>query len=117
MYILIIIIQVLLAVLFLLTGIKIYSGKMAHEFKRFGYQNYFNKLTGSIELIGSLSMFLGVWINLFAFIGALILSMTMLAAAVTLLLIVRDPVKKAMPSVVLFLLNIIILIYYLPLII
>ena len=64
MYILIIIIQVLLAVLFLLTGIKIYSGKMAHEFKRFGYPNYFNKLTGSIELIGSLSMFLGVWLSL-----------------------------------------------------
>lgn len=89
-----------------MTGTKIISGKMADEFKRFGFPAIFNFLTGAFEIIGALGMLIGIWIHFAAVFAGLLLGGTMFVAAFTLLLIVKDPFKKAVPAIILLILSI-----------
>ncbi|MBJ7944595.1 DoxX family protein [Bacillus toyonensis] len=100
------IVNVLLFVFFLMTGTKIISGKMAEEFKRFGLPSFFNFLTGAFEIVGAIGMLIGIWIPIVALLAGLLLGGTMLAAALTLIVLARDPFKKAIPALVLFVLSI-----------
>ena len=56
----IMILQVLVGIFFMFTGVRIISGKMAHEFKRFGLPPIFNFMTGFIEIVSSLGM---IWVS------------------------------------------------------
>ncbi|MCI9885567.1 DoxX family protein [Bacillus altitudinis] len=108
----ILILQIVLAVFFFLTGTKIISGKMAEEFKRFGLPAFFNVLTGALELIGAAGMLAGIWIQTLALLSGLLLGGTMLAAAFTLIVLAKDPFKKAIPALVLFALSIGVSLYH-----
>ncbi|HDX9610364.1 DoxX family protein [Bacillus toyonensis] len=104
--ILINIVKVVLFLFFLMTGTKIISGKMADEFKRFGLPSFFNFLTGAFEIVGAIGMLIGIWVPIVALLAGLLLGGTMLAAALTLIVLARDPFKKAIPALVLFVLSI-----------
>ncbi len=106
------IVKVVLFVFFLMTGTKIISGKMADEFKRFGLPSFFNFLTGAFEIVGAIGMLIGIWIPTVALLAGLLLGGTMLAAALTLIVLARDPFKKAIPALVLFILSLGISLYH-----
>ncbi|MFP7210599.1 DoxX family protein [Bacillus safensis] len=108
----ILILQIILAAFFFVTGSKIISGKMAEEFKRFGLPAFFNVLTGAFELIGAAGMLIGIWMPTIAILSGLLLGGTMLAAALTLIVLAKDPFKKAIPALVLFALSIGISLYH-----
>ncbi|UYX50011.1 DoxX family protein [Bacillus thuringiensis] len=91
---------VVLFVFFLMTGTKIISGKMADEFKRFGLPSFLNFLTGAFEIVGAIGMLIGIWVPILALLAG-----TMLAAALTLIVLARDPFKKAIPALVLCVLS------------
>ncbi|HDR8341009.1 DoxX family protein [Bacillus cereus] len=99
------IVKVVLFLFFLMTGTKIISGKMADEFKRFGLPSFFNFLTGAFEIVGAIGMLIGIWIPVIALWAGVLLAGTMLAAALTLIVLARDPFKKAIPALVLFVLS------------
>lgn len=92
--ILINVVKVVLFLFFLMTGTKIISGKMADEFKRFGLPSFFNFLTGALEIVGAIGMLIGIWIPTVALLAGLLLGGTMLAAALTLIVLARDPLRK-----------------------
>ncbi|WP_002146783.1 DoxX family protein [Bacillus cereus] len=96
---------VVLFVFFLMTGTKIISGKMADEFKRFGLPSFFNFLTGAFEIVGAIGMLIGIWVPILALLAGLLFGGTMLAAALTLIVLARDPFKKAIPALVLCVLS------------
>lgn len=111
-YITIITIQILLGMFFLMTGFNIASGKMAEEFKRFGFPSFFNILTGSFEIIGAIGMIIGIWVPVVALLAGFILGGTMLVAAFTLIVIAKDALAKAIPSIVLSLISLFITYYH-----
>ncbi|MBF7029981.1 DoxX family protein [Staphylococcus kloosii] len=111
MNIVIIVLQILLALFFFMTGSKIATGKMAEEFRRFGFPSFFNLLTGSIELIGALGMLIGIWFPIVAIIAGLLIFGTMLVAALTLIFIAKDPIKKSVPAMILCILSIVVTLY------
>ncbi|MGQ3543011.1 DoxX family protein [Bacillus cereus] len=106
------IVKVVLFLFFLMTGMKIISGKMADEFKRFGLPSFFNFLTGVFEIVGAIGMLIGIWIPVVALWAGLLLAGTMLAAALTLIVLARDPFKKAIPALVLFVLSLGVSLYH-----
>lgn len=95
-----------------MTGTKIISGKMADEFKRFGLPSFLNFLTGAFEIVGAIGMLIGIWVPTVALLAGLLLGGTMLAAALTLIVLARDPFKKAIPALVLFVLSLGISLYH-----
>ncbi len=99
------IVKAVLFLFFLMTGTKIISGKMADEFKRFGLPSFFNFLTGAFEIVGAIGMLIGIWYPMAALLAGLLLGGTMLVAALTLIVLARDPFKKAIPALVLFVLS------------
>ncbi|MDZ4590007.1 MULTISPECIES: DoxX family protein [Bacillus cereus group] len=106
------IVKVVLFLFFLMTGTKIISGKMADEFKRFGLPSFFNFLTGAFEIVGAIGMLIGIWIPVIALWAGVLLAGTMLAAALTLIVLARNPFKKAIPALVLFVLSLGISLYH-----
>lgn len=106
------VVQVLLFLFFIMTGTKIISGKMAEEFKRFGFPAIFNFLTGAFEIIGALGMLIGIWVPYVAVFAGLLLGGTMFVAALTLLVIVKDPFKKSVPAIILMILSIAVSSFY-----
>nr|WP_205770221.1 DoxX family protein [Bacillus thuringiensis] len=106
------IVKVVLFLFFLMTGTKIISGKMADEFKRFGLPSFFNFLTGAFEIVGAIGMLIGIWIPVIALWAGVLLGGTMLAAALTLIVLARNPFKKAIPALVLFVLSLGISLYH-----
>ncbi|BCD06104.1 TPA: DoxX family protein [Bacillus cereus] len=106
------IVKVVLFLFFLMTGTKIISGKMADEFKRFVLPSFFNFLTGAFEIVGAIGMLIGIWVPMAALLAGLLLGGTMLAAALTLIVLARDPFKKAIPALVLFVLSLGISLYH-----
>lgn len=112
MEIIIIILQIILGIFFIMTGSKILSGAMKADFSRLGYPPIFNQITGTFELLGGLAMLIGIFYGMFAFLASILLGATMLAGALSLVFLGNDPIKKAMPAIVLLILNLIIFIYY-----
>ncbi|WP_127551103.1 DoxX family protein [Paenibacillus amylolyticus] len=112
MFIFITVLQVLLGVFFLFTGSRIISGKMANEFKRFGLPSFFNVLTGSFEIVGAAGMIVGIWMPVAAILAGLLLAGTMLAGAFTLIVLAKDPIQKAIPALILFILSLIVSMYH-----
>ncbi|SFS72700.1 DoxX family protein [Paenibacillus sp. BC26] len=110
---LITIFQAVLGIFFIFTGTTIISGKMANEFKKIGLPSVFNFLTGFIEIVGAIGMIAGFWFPIAALLSGFLLGSTMLVAAFMLIVIARDPFKKAIPAILLSLLSYTIAIYML----
>ncbi len=106
------ILQVLLCGFFLMTGIKIISGKMAEEFQRFGFPPFFNFLTGFFEIVGAVGMLAGIWFHTIALFAGLLLGGTMLAAAFTLIVLAGDKFQKSIPALVLCFLSLAVSFYH-----
>lgn len=112
MFIFITVLQVLLGGFSFLQEAKIISGKMANEFKRFGLPSFFNVLTGSFEIVGAAGMIVGIWMPVAAILAGLLLAGTMLAGAFTLIVLAKDPIQKAIPALILFILSLIVSMYH-----
>ncbi|MDR6551946.1 DoxX family protein [Paenibacillus qinlingensis] len=109
----ILILQVIVGVFFMFTGVRIISGKMANEFKRLGTPPVFNFLTGLIEIVCSIGMIVGIWVSMVATLTGILLGGTMLVAAGMLLFVAKDPFSKAIPAIILCLLSAVIAISHL----
>ena len=112
MNVVMIIIQLIISIFFIFTSAKILSGKMAQDFARLGYPSMFNQITGIFELVGGLSMLLGIFIHGWAIFASLLLGGTMFVGALSLIFLGKDPIKKALPAITLFILNVAIFIFY-----
>lgn len=113
MGIIIIILQVILGAFFIMTGLKILSGAMKQEFARLGYPPIFNKITGLFELIGGIAMLIGIFYIPLAIFASVLLGLTMLVGAGSLVFLGKDSIKKALPAIVLFVLNLVVFTYVL----
>src|SRR5699024_7740478 len=102
MSIIIIILQIILGIFFIMTGSKILSGAMKQDFARLGYPPIFNQITGIFEFVGGLGMLIGVLYNVIALLSSILLGATMFVGAISLIFLGKDPVKKAIPAIVLF---------------
>ena len=112
MGVIMIILQIILGIVFIITGSKIVSGAMDKEFVRMGYPRIFNQITGGIELLGALGMLFGIFYHLLAVGASIILGCTMLAGALSLIFLGKDPIVKALPAIILFILNVIVFMWY-----
>ncbi|WP_271399497.1 DoxX family protein [Staphylococcus nepalensis] len=112
MGIIMIILQIILGIFFIMTGSKILSGAMKKDFTRLGYPPIFNQITGIFEFVGGLGMLIGVLYNVIALLSSVLLGVTMFVGALSLIFLGKDPIKKAIPAIILFLLNFGVFIYY-----
>lgn len=92
------------AVSFLYYGMIHFGEKMTLEFERFGVSAWKRKLTGILQLLGSIGLISGFFIPTIGFIVATGLAVLMLLAFIIRLRI-RDGLIKSLPSFFYTLLN------------
>lgn len=103
-----IVLQVILALGFIYFGyLKFTSEDMVKGFEHFGYTDSFRIFTGIVEIVGALLLIIGIWIKPVAFIGALLLAITMIGAILTHIKI-KDEFKNMIMPIILFILNVIV---------
>lgn len=80
-----IILQSLLALMFLMAGVgKITGSKMHVEgFKHWGLPQWFRIVTGIIEIVGAAALVIGYWESSWVALGALILGITGIGGIIT----------------------------------
>ncbi len=80
-----IILQVFLALMFVLAGAgKVTGSKMHVEgFKQWGLPQWFRIFTGIVELVGAAALIIGFWEPSWAIVGALLLGLTALGGIAT----------------------------------
>ncbi|ANE45364.1 hypothetical protein SY83_02390 [Paenibacillus swuensis] len=102
MHMLSIVLQVILAVVFLVTG----GGKIARVksqvegFSHLGLPMWFLTVTGLVQVVGALGMIAGLWYPAWAVFAGLWVGGTMLGALVSHIRS-KDSFRKALPAVVL----------------
>mgnify|MGYP006274704521 CR=1 FL=1 len=74
---------------------------MEEEFKVYGFSKSFMLAVGALKVIFAMFLLLGLWVPEVACVGALGLSLLMLAAF-SMHLKVRDPIMKGIPSLLMF---------------
>lgn len=57
-------------------------------------------------------MIVGIWMPVAAILAGLLLAGTMLAGAFTLIVLAKDPIQKAIPALILFILSLIVSMYH-----
>ena len=112
MHIIIIILQIVVGIFFFMIGVKILSGTMSQEFERLGYPKIFNQITGIFEFVGGLALLIGIFFVPSALFGSILLGCTMFVAALSLIFNKDFPFTKALPALILFLLNVVVFWYY-----
>jgi putative oxidoreductase len=102
MDILAIVLQGLLALMFLMAGFgKVTGSKMHVEgFKNWRLPQWFRVVTGIVELVGAASLIIGFWEQSWAAAGALILGVTAIGGVLTHIR-VKDSLKQTFPIVLL----------------
>lgn len=80
-----IVLQVILAFMFLIAGFgKVTGSKMHVEgFKQWGLPQWFRVVTGIVELLGAIALIIGFWEPSWAAAGALLLGVTAIGGVVT----------------------------------
>lgn len=80
-----IVLQSLLALVFLMSGgIKLLGVQMqVDNFKRYGYPQWFRLVTGAVEMTGAVGMIVGVWVDQVAIAAGFWLTATMIGAVYT----------------------------------
>ncbi len=100
--------------LFLYYGMSVLvSNAMETEFERFGLSR-FRKLTGSLEVLGSVGLMLGYFVPILVVAASGGLTLLMVLGLATRYR-VRDPLAEAVPALVLMLMNLYVLVYALGL--
>ena len=81
----IIVVQVVLGLLFVLIGSMTVAGRkmFVENFRRFGYPQWFRVVTGSLEVLGGLGLFIGIWLPWLAALASAGLTLVMLGAFLT----------------------------------
>ncbi|WP_199621507.1 DoxX family protein [Paenibacillus alkalitolerans] len=104
-----IVLQVILALGFLMFGLmKIVGAKqMVQEFQRYGYSQGFRVFSGLIEVIGAVGMIVGIWKPQFAALAGILLAATMIGALITHIRM-KDPVKNLGAPFILLILSIVV---------
>jgi hypothetical protein len=93
---------------FIIFGVNcLYSKKMVFEFQRYGLKQY-RKLTGLLQLLGSLSLIIGFWISSFRMVGSGGLAMLMLLGVLVRIRL-KDKPYLLVPAIFYMCLNIVIL--------
>ncbi len=98
----IVIMQGLLGMLMLVVGGARLAGvgPFVAEFARFRYPPWFHWVTGGVEVIGGLSMLIGIAIPALGVLAGGWLAATMVGAVWTHLVRAHDPITKVVPAVV-----------------
>jgi uncharacterized membrane protein YphA (DoxX/SURF4 family) len=115
MQIIAIIVQVLLGLAFLMAGgMKLANVKNSQEQRdRLGVAPWFWRLTGAIEVIGALLMFVGLGVHILALAGAALLGATMIGAFFTHIMR-RDAFSHTFPTLVLLALAVVVIVAHWP---
>jgi putative oxidoreductase len=102
-----IILQVLLALIFLMTGFMSISGnkQQIEQFEHLNLPQWFRIVTGLVQLIGVVGLVIGFWYPSIAALAGLWAAITMLGGFATHLK-AKDPISKAMPALILTILAI-----------
>ncbi|WP_338752337.1 DoxX family protein [Bacillus sp. FJAT-52991] len=100
-----IILQVLLALGFLMFGYqKFTSEQMKKGFEYFGYGDSFRIFTGSFEILSAIVLIAGIWVKPLAAIGGFMIVATMIGAILTHMK-VKDSVKNMLMPLMLLVLG------------
>ncbi|MBA4538663.1 DoxX family protein [Bacillus aquiflavi] len=99
-----IILQIILGLGFLLFGVtKFISKQMVEAFEHFGLPQWLRVITGSLEIIGALGLFVGIWYSIIAVLSSVGLAIIMFFAALTHIRS-HDPFKNMLMPIILFIL-------------
>ncbi|MTT31808.1 DoxX family membrane protein [Terrilactibacillus sp. BCM23-1] len=101
--------QIILGIMFTFLGFSALAGakKALENFDHLKLPNWFRYLTGLVQLIGALSMIVGIWIPVLAAFGGLWLLITMIVAA-ALHFRVKQPLSSTVPAIVVGILSLIV---------
>jgi putative oxidoreductase len=115
MQIVAIVVQALVGLGFLLAGGPKFANTKQTQQQRdhLGIVPWFWRLTGGLEILGAIGLFVGIWYPLFAIAGGLLLGATMIGAFFTHVMH-KDSFSHMLPAIVLFVLIVIILVVRLP---
>ncbi|MFJ8243871.1 DoxX family protein [Peribacillus asahii] len=104
-----IIIQILLALMFLLAGVpKFASNQHIEGFKAYGYPQWFRIFTAVVEVVTALLLIIGIWNQQLAAIGGFLVFATMIGAIFTHIKL-KDSFKNMVLPIVLLVLGLIVL--------
>lgn len=108
MAVLSIVLQVLLGLGFIMFGYqKFVSDEMKQGFEYFGYGDGIRVFTGLFEVVAGIVILIGIWVNVLATIGGLMMIATMIGAILTHVKI-KDELKGYMMPVILLVLSIVV---------
>ena len=115
MQIVAIVVQVLVGIGFLLAGgPKLVNMKQSLQQRdHLDIVPWFWRLTGGLEILGAIALFVGIWYPLFAVAGGLLLAATMVGAFFTHVMR-KDSFSHMLPAIVLFVLIAFLLVARLP---
>ena len=100
-----IIIQVLLALMFLLAGLpKFTSNQQIEAFKTYGYSQSFRVFTAVVEVATALLLIIGIWNQQSAAIGGFLVFATMIGAIIMHIKL-KDSIKNMVLPIVLLVLG------------
>jgi putative oxidoreductase len=110
-----IVLQIVLAIAFLMGGgMKIAGSKMHVEsFQHLRLPQWFRVVTGLVEFVGAAAMIIGVWRHSWAAWAGIWLGITMLGAIFAHVR-VKDTLKQMAPAIVLFILSVVVLLIRSP---
>lgn len=98
----------LLGAFFLFFGVMKFSKQMEDEFVRYGYPGWFRVFTGIAEILAGGSAIFGIWNDLAAAWGGILIAVIMLGAIFTHIK-TGDPAKRLFMPVLLLLLGLAVL--------
>ncbi|SEB99248.1 DoxX family protein [Paenibacillus sp. GP183] len=109
MAILAIVLQSLLALMFLMAGVGKLSGSKMHveNFKKWGYPQWFRVVTGIVEFVGAAALIVGYWDKNWTAVGSLILGITSIGGIIVHIRN-KDSFKETIPILVLAIISFIV---------
>jgi putative oxidoreductase len=109
MAILLIVLQSLLALMFLMAGLGKLSGSKMHvdNFKKWGLPQWFRVVTGIIEFVGAAALIIGYWDKNWVAVGAIILGLTSIGGIIVHIRN-KDSFKESIPILVLAIISFIV---------
>ena len=109
------IVQAILLVIFLISGVGKVCGALMHvqNFERLQLPQWFRVVTGTVQLIGVAGLAVGYFYSYWATMAGIWLALTMIGAVLAHVRI-RDSLKQTAAPVVLFCLAVVFVVYFLP---
>jgi putative oxidoreductase len=101
------ILQILLAMMFLMAGIGKFSGSKMHveNFDKWRLPQWFRTVTGLVEILGAVALIIGFWEPSWAAVGALWLGIISLGGILTHVRI-KDSFKQTFMIIILFIISV-----------